>query len=337
VGLVLENGSTEATVRNGLVADNRRAGLERDASSRAGYRGYNNLWFGPGVDPKRVAQEPDSRVAAPRFVDPAKDDYRPKPDSPARYLAEFARTAGAEPALKRTPAISDIRVTAGHPRLAVIEWTTPEDDTKCAVRYRRKGERAWNEAGGGPLGTFHAAGLTQGIAPETTYEYQITAKGRRGGEGVSPIATFTTPAKARPAGTFYVAPNGRDKADGRTLKTAWRTVRKAGLAARPGDTVLIAPGVYRNTLRPVVSGEPKARITFRSMKRGAALIHGGGALEDLVLLDKKDYITIDGLAIQAGRARISAPRLITINSCPQTRLQARVVGHRRGRLPQPAH
>jgi hypothetical protein len=38
--------------------------------------------------------------------------------------------------------------------------------------------------------------------------------------------------------------SGRDNNDGRSLKTAFKTLQQAGEAAKAGDTVLIVPGAY---------------------------------------------------------------------------------------------
>jgi uncharacterized protein (DUF362 family) len=38
--------------------------------------------------------------------------------------------------------------------------------------------------------------------------------------------------------------NGRDANDGRSLKTAFKTVQQASQVAKAGDTVLIVPGAY---------------------------------------------------------------------------------------------
>jgi hypothetical protein len=38
--------------------------------------------------------------------------------------------------------------------------------------------------------------------------------------------------------------NGRDANDGRSLKTAFKTLQRAAQDAKAGDTVLIVPGAY---------------------------------------------------------------------------------------------
>ena len=316
VGVALEDGSTNATVRNCILSHNRRAALQRDDASQAGYRGYNNCYFGAGLDRERIATEPDSLIADPGFATAVEGDCRLRSDSPAKYLAELGGAPGAEPALPRSPVISDVGVTADHPAAAVIQWRTPLDDTRCDLQYRRKGSTEWSVRRLPAQGTVHAEGLTYGLRSETTYEFQISAHGRRGGEATTDVATFRTPAKARPPATFHVAPDGDDRADGRSRATALRTLRKASVAVRPGDTVLVAPGVYHNTIRPAMGGTPDRRITFRSPTRGAALIDGAGALEYLVFLQHKSYVTIDGFRLDCGPTKsVGAPKLIQVNSC----------------------
>ena len=68
-----------------------------------------------------------------------------------------------------------------------------------------------------------------------------------------------------PAAVLTVGPDGA--AD-------FRTISAAAEAARPGDTVLVRPGVYREEVRVPRSGTAQARIVFRSAVRGAAVIRG---------------------------------------------------------------
>lgn len=70
---------------------------------------------------------------------------------------------------------------------------------------------------------------------------------------------------------FYVAPYGNDQNHG-TAESPWRTIRKAVSLARPGDTVEIAEGVYREApLDFNRGGQPDAPVTFEAAK-GATVI-----------------------------------------------------------------
>jgi len=79
--------------------------------------------------------------------------------------------------------------------------------------------------------------------------------------------------------TWYVdATRGSDGADGTTIGTAWKTLGKALGAARAGDTILLAGGLYRE--RPdfgVTTGAPGKPITIGSYGRGTGrpILDGG--------------------------------------------------------------
>jgi hypothetical protein len=47
---------------------------------------------------------------------------------------------------------------------------------------------------------------------------------------------------------YVYSRNGRDANDGRSLKTAFKTLQTAAQTAKAGDTVLIVPGAYDQDL-----------------------------------------------------------------------------------------
>jgi hypothetical protein len=78
------------------------------------------------------------------------------------------------------------------------------------------------------------------------------------------------PAVAR-AETFHVSPEGDDRAAG-TSAAPFRTVQRGAEAAQPGDTVLVAPGIYRERVAPPRGGSEGKPIVFRSAERHKAVI-----------------------------------------------------------------
>jgi hypothetical protein len=46
---------------------------------------------------------------------------------------------------------------------------------------------------------------------------------------------------------------GRDINDGRSRKTAFKTLQQAGQVAKPGDTVLVVPGTYDQDMPKQIS------------------------------------------------------------------------------------
>lgn len=80
------------------------------------------------------------------------------------------------------------------------------------------------------------------------------------------------------AATFYVdrrAPNASDENPG-TKAAPWRTISRAGAAEelKPGDTVLIASGTYREHVDIKVSGEKDKPITFAAAPDARVVIKG---------------------------------------------------------------
>ena len=300
VGVSLEDRSTEATIRNCIIASNRAGGACFAGGSRDGYRGYNNCCFGEGVDAERVAREQDTVVADPVFINAAGHDYRLRWDSPAFYLGEFARAAGSEERVPRQAEAKNARVVGVQRKEAVVRWETPGCDTLCEVQYRRKGSRKWRSAPSGVQGTVHAAGLRK-LSPNREYEFRIKARNIRGSEGTSATRSFRTRDRSRPAATFYVSNSGNDAADGLTPGAAWLTLRKACLEAQAGDTVLIAPGVYHDQISMVSSGKAGRPITFMRHGNGEVLLDDGGVDRMLVDIRRRDFITLDGITFAMKR------------------------------------
>lgn len=64
---------------------------------------------------------------------------------------------------------------------------------------------------------------------------------------------------------WYVNPRSHDAPDGRTAGTAFKTLAQAIEAAKPGDTILIAPGTYDQDLPAEVSVARAAGIVVAVM------------------------------------------------------------------------
>ena len=315
VGMALQSGSTEATARNCVIAGNQRAQLSVGEDSRAGYRGYNSLYFGAGVDAERVKTEQESVVAEPGFVDATKGDLRLRWDSPGRYLAEFARPAGCEAAVRRTAVVTDLRAASILPDSAVVLWNTPGFDTRGEVHYRRKGSKRWRKVGDPTQGSDHGAGII-GLRKSTEYQYKVSVWNRRGPGCETKPLTFRTTAEARKPAVFHVSTKGNDAADGLTSATAWRTIRKACREVAPGDTVLVEPGVYDEMISPCRGGAKGRRITFRSTRPGAAVLSGMGVLPAVVVMEQRNDVTVDGFGVDTGSGDwVSAATLVILNNC----------------------
>ena len=94
------------------------------------------------------------------------------------------------------------------------------------------------------------------------------------------FATAVANLPGRPAAgsTLHVSPEGSDAAAGDELHP-FRTVQRAAEDARPGDVVLVSPGVYRERVAPPRGGEAARPIVFRSKVRHAAVLKGSDVWE----------------------------------------------------------
>jgi len=75
--------------------------------------------------------------------------------------------------------------------------------------------------------------------------------------------------------TYYVAIDGQDGNDGKSLKTPFRRIQKAAEVMQPGDMVLIRGGEYREKIVPARGGtSEQVRITYRNYGDEKPVIKG---------------------------------------------------------------
>ncbi|HEX7010937.1 MAG TPA: hypothetical protein VF184_13225, partial [Phycisphaeraceae bacterium] len=87
--------------------------------------------------------------------------------------------------------------------------------------------------------------------------------------GLAGWYAFATPSEAgaQAGRTLYVNQAADDGGDGLSARRAFRTIQQAADAAMPGDTILVAPGVYYEHVQITRGGEPGRPITFRAASR----------------------------------------------------------------------
>lgn len=75
-----------------------------------------------------------------------------------------------------------------------------------------------------------------------------------------------------------------------TQDRPFRSINEAAKIAKPGDEVLVAPGVYREYVNPVNAGEEDARITYRSVEPLGAVITGAEQIKDWTLYEGNVWV-----------------------------------------------
>lgn len=71
---------------------------------------------------------------------------------------------------------------------------------------------------------------------------------------------------------IYVSKESRG-GDG-TKEYPLNSLAQAAAIAKPGDEVIVAPGVYREYINPACAGTPERRIVYRSEVKNGAVISG---------------------------------------------------------------
>jgi hypothetical protein len=87
------------------------------------------------------------------------------------------------------------------------------------------------------------------------------------------LAAAASNAEARPW-VVAVAHAQADDAGPGPEERPFPTIAPAALAAQPGDTILVHPGVYRQRVVPARGGAKDKPIVYLSARRGQAIIKG---------------------------------------------------------------
>lgn len=199
-----------------------------------------------------------------------------------------------------------------------VRWPVRGDanaDAAIGVRYRRRGEAAWQEA----LPLFRTdpesvsdenrvangwlfAGSIVDLVPDTEYEVALSLADPDGG-GTQRTLVMRTGAEPRepagmrvrhvvPAGSFAGGPGTGAAGD------PFRGLRVAQAAAAPGDVFLLHAGVYAERTWTIDRhGTAERPIIYRGAGDGEAILDGGGS-ERLVSANGVQHVWLEGLTLR---------------------------------------
>ena len=94
---------------------------------------------------------------------------------------------------------------------------------------------------------------------------------------------------------LYVSTEGDDSADG-TNSAPLKTIQEGCDRAKPGDTIHVAKGIYREHVEFNESGEQDRPITLRAEQ--GAIIENGSGTRDLIQIYDQSYIRVIGFEIR---------------------------------------
>ena len=103
--------------------------------------------------------------------------------------------------------------------------------------------------------------------------------------------------------TYFVSPDGNDRASGLSIKDAWKTIERVNqVVFQPGDKLHFkSGGVWNGQLRPQGSGEPGKPITMSGYGGIARpVINLGKAEGAAIKLENQSWWEIDGMEVTSG-------------------------------------
>lgn len=98
-------------------------------------------------------------------------------------------------------------------------------------------------------------------------------------------------ADAAGAATYYVSVSGNDNAPG-SASQPWRTIQHGVSTLKPGDTLLIGPGIYREAIKMERGGTPSAPITISAVPGARVVVTGADLLTGWVKAPGNDPIYV---------------------------------------------
>lgn len=113
--------------------------------------------------------------------------------------------------------------------------------------------------------------------------------------------------------TWYVSASAGDDDNAGSLQSPFGTIQKAATVARPGDTVLVRAGTYRETVTIDFSGTPQGWYALRGYPGERPVIAGSDGWELLHLKGASSRLPqscqLSSRAVRRHRARRPAPVL----------------------------
>ncbi|MCK6501415.1 MAG: DUF1565 domain-containing protein, partial [Nitrospira sp.] len=146
-------------------------------------------------------------------------------------------------------------------------------------------------------------------------------------------------AKSIEAATYFVRTNGNDQAAGTTKDTAFKSLTRAAQVFGHGDSIIIAPGLYRESLLLAERfGTPTSPLTLigdesgerTSTPAGPIIIQSDQPTTPALRCHRLQHLVVEGLTFGPGNAGISLEqcRDILVRRCTLDRLMSGVTASR---------
>jgi hypothetical protein len=114
---------------------------------------------------------------------------------------------------------------------------------------------------------------------------------------------------------YFVLPSGNDAHAG-SAAAPFKTISRGLFELKPGDTLTIGPGAYRESCELSVKGTESLPVLIRGAGDPAPSVEAAG--EDAFVIRDSTYVTVEGLKFANARragVRIAASDRIAVNGC----------------------
>lgn len=200
-----------------------------------------------------------------------------------------------------------------------FRWYIGGDDNGNAeveVAYRKKGASEWKKAlpflrvnrevvGDKKDYTCDnlLAGSILGLSPDTEYEVHLSLFDPDGGKAEKEVVVKTRalPIAPKPLRTLHLYPRGFN---GMKKGRAFVSLKDAVAVLKPGDLLLIHPGVHQGGVSFIVKGTARTPIVIRGAGGGESII----AVENKNNLNigKSEHLFLEDLTLKGGNAAVRA-------------------------------
>jgi len=249
---------------------------------------------------------------------PLDEEYRLPRHHAFTFSGIGARPIGARaaPASRDAVVVEDFIVASAMPTEAIVTWSTPFEYADARVQWIVKG------------GKSGSVNVTQDVQSKTTRMSAVLTNLTPGAEVVARLSVktpdgrtgkaervFGAPDKVREPTTLYVGTNGDDKNNGLSPDKSLRTLTAAGHALRPGDTLVVGPGVYPETLQVRVGGlSDQKPLVIRASEPGQSIIDCGELRSNAIQIANVKHVALSGFRIRgmvysASRCAVQADKV----------------------------
>jgi len=315
-GIRVEN-SDDALIFNNLVFDNSNRGIRIAGNSHGSQRArlINNTVVGSGNDGISIGTGgvPCGAILQGNLIQDSRvRNLDVDTDSAPRYSGDFNLIFPVTLSPSIRPGLHDVNADARFVNPGGNDYHLSQIGSGQAVTS--PAVDAGDAGIDGPLlaalrnGTTASDGRQDGDPPDIGYHYDIPSGLPGGTETPTPRQTATpTPPPSPRRDLFVRGSAGNDKNDGLSPDSALRTVSRAASRVRPGDRIIVGPGLYQESVIDPPGGTSAAPVTFLADPTGqftgdvpgSVVVDAGSGLAGF-RLSRADFVLLDGFEFIGG-------------------------------------